>query len=959
MNVCTFYRDSPRSTSRPRTGNISNHPVSNQIAVAPAKAQALKESLRLSLNNQSAGGSSPSDMSLRRNNRSPRREMDVSPYSVNTSQGTGDGIRLENRRLRNTERVSLTRSMDKAAPEKKPASNDRVESAVSVLMILSKSLYVSLLLFMGVVIGAFVVTGSADWIYSPSSGESPLWLCPSSADEISRVSALDGSSCELGFSFSSYSAFESSVVSAFQPYNALLGGDYQCYQNEAYLDKDCSSQCRVRCYSSESCGISIGSGSCSESGFVWGPQFANGASSDCMQTVSLSGINYTVTGASISAEPLCSSNSNLTPAMILTLRGELVSILVISMLVLMALLVKARIAPRIRTNVTSQKGLLIAKASSNELRSVVESSWDSEHRRQSGGVHPAKHFASSSWKYRVRVLHAMMKKRKSEIWRRDFIEKVFASLLIVLLSSAITAVLLWVLPSSLPFNATIVSFESQNSWTGNVVSFFSPLYTGQTFWAPGVWVDLLCLVDVILELTFVLGATLIGLRWQPVLKDRREQDKLAQIGASEEACLVLLVSAGTCLKTRGRDKLLKAVEHGVGSLKFGAVFVLDMGFTNAPLDDTWKLVSAIHPTGIHYAYLPDTNKQLGQQWLCQLWIPYLHKSGIISRLFKQMLVVDLDTVSENSLSGISLGGLNKLLMVADGNIDDKSGTQILLPITSDLPDSAGEWESNRLHNQFFNRMIQIEVTRGLVLSTGDAPESISIKDRRIVAENPDEGEGAIKSDPVQQALASAKRRGKLLFSAQTFMEPIACQNTIYDLFCNYTAQVPNSFSQLGELFLASSSLRHYPSLALKLCILLGPLVDLVLLVLRPFVLGSLLFRDPLALIVLLCAFWILTWTTTALHCFNRPTTFSATLVSYPLYLMYLGCMRVGLGLSGASFGRLADETLRPSNASLKDLYPCLPHHQVDWFTCWKTSDASRLSVLNRATDPPHSSDSIV
>jgi hypothetical protein len=56
----------------------------------------------------------------------------------------------------------------------------------------------------------------------------------------------------------------------------------------------------------------------------------------------------------------------------------------------------------------------------------------------------------------------------------------------------------------------------------------------------------------------------------------------------------------------------------------------------------------------------------------------------------------------------------------------------------------------------------------------------------------------------------------------------------------------------------------------------------------------------------------------------------------------------GVVIGGATYGRLRDDAERPTTGSSKELYPCLPHADVDWFTCWKTSDASRLSVLSSA-----------
>ena len=954
----------------------------NRLALIPPQpapgggAQGYKDALRLSLNNQSMGISSPSDRSLRRNNRSPRSEGDRSPGSVSSSVGTGDGYRFESRRVKSSDRISLTKAMDKSTPPKKPS--DGGASRLNGLLIASKSVSALILLIGGVILGALLITGSADWIFEPISQTSPLLSCPTSVEVIGLNSAIDGSSCRVRFSFDSFAAFDSSIKNAFQPYNALVSGDYQCFQRSAYTDCSADALCQVRCYSAGSCAESVGSGSCTDNGFIWGSDYSHGAAPSCTQTIALSGTSYPLVGASISAEPICGASLVVTPAMILTLRGELVGALVIALLVALGLSVKSKVAPAVRTAVTSQKGLMIAKASANELRSVVESRWDSEYAqatkenhathngpkfetgslggqqlgKKKDGIaqHPAKHFASTSWRYRVRVMQAMMKKRESRVRRNHLFTVSISAVLLLAVTAGLTVLLLSVLPGSYPYNTVIASAGSAaTSWTGNVVSIFSPLYTGLPL-APGVWVDALTLTDLVLEFCFLFTAAVVGLRWQPLSSDR-ELKRLAQTGASEEACLVLMVSAGTCLRSKGRDKLVALVERGLNESKFGAVFVLDMGAGNAPLDDTWKIVSNIDPVAVHYVYLPDNHRRLAHHWLAQVWVPFLHKHGRIGRLFKQMVTVEVDAIGAWSLDA---GTANKLLMIADGNVDDSKGSVILLPARCDGIDGiTGAWEDARLKTEYYRRMGEAGLTNGLVLSMSPS-DSVSIWDRRTVQ--------VTSADPTQIALAAARRRGQVLASGPSGLERVPVHHSIYHLYCAQAERLPNGLSQIKEVFFTLSSLVHGPSLVLKVLITMGPLMGLIGTLLRPLVFGSLLFRDPLGLVCLLITFWVISCVNSALHWFSEwrggrckdlgPRSVVATILSYPVYQLYLGCMSLGLMVSGGTFGRTIDQKAKPSLASPRELYPCLPHPEVDWFTCWKTSDASRLSVLSSAVDSP-------
>lgn len=881
------------------------------------------------------------------------------------------GGRLESRRVKSSERLSLTRSMDKSAPNKKPSDP---EAKVEGLMIFGKAILATTVMLGGVLLGALVQTGSVDWIYSSSTGLSPLLSCPSSTDLFGSHSVLDGSSCELRFSFSTFASFDASVNSAFQPYNSVATGDLQCFQRAPYSDCSSGALCQVRCYSSDSCYVSVGQGNCIANGFVWGSNYGSGAAPGCSQTITMSGINYPVTGASISAEPLCGPDLQLTPGMIMTLRGELIAVAVIGILALISLFVKANVAPQVRTVVTSQKGLMIAKASANELRAAVETKWDSQYAEamketatmahngpkfESGSLttkkkepptHPAKHFAASSWKYRVRVMHAMLTKRQSRIAKRMFVKATFSMLVLLSLSFGFTLLLLQLLPGAYPFNQVVAGVYASSGWSGNIASLFSPLYTGGSL-AAGVWIDGLVFADLVIELALLVIASIVGLKWQP-LSSERELKRLAQIGASEEACMVLLVSAGTCLKTRGKDKLVTTVQTALAELKFGAVFVVDMGAGNAPLDDTWKIVNAIDPVAANYVYLPDRNRRLAEFWLSQIWIPFLHKSGRISRLYKQMLVVDMDAVPAGAggVGTMSLGALNKLLMVADGNIDDNSGTAVLLPVASELPGWTGSWESTRLKTEYYKRMMEVGFTNGLVTSVTPS-ECVNIVDRRTL-------QVSSPWDPAQTALAAIRTRGKVLVSAQSGVERMRVQNTIYQFYANQAAVIPNAISQVVELLFAPRSFIHMPSLGVKFFLLAGPVLDLATVILRPLIFGTLLFRDPICLAVMLVFFWALSVATGALNEFNQwragrskdlnAGVIGGTVITYPVYQLYLGALRLGLVVGSATYGRLRNDVERPSTGSRKELYPCLPHADVDWFTCWKTSDASRLSVLSSA-----------
>jgi hypothetical protein len=372
-------------------------------------------------------------------------------------------------------------------------------------------------------------------------------------------------------------------------------------------------------------------------------------------------------------------------------------------------------------------------------------------------------------------------------------------------------------------------------------------------------------------------------------------------------------------------------------LGFGGVFVVDLGSGNAPLDDTWKLIGSIDPVAAHYVYLPDTCKDLATYWTSHVWIPFLYKSGKISRQFKQVLVVDFDTLG--GLTGMSIGALNSILLTADATID--GGSMVLMPVkvASSTPiDFTSSWENMRLYTEYFSRMTETSMT-SLVTKIGAQPPIIW--DRRSV----------ILSN-------SALTRGKTTVSTTSVCEPISIKDTIYEHYREQYETFRVGLSMIKETFFSIQSYTNYQRFSLKLFLITGPILSMVMVILRPFILSTLVFRDPLCLLILFGMFCVLSILVNSVRRialwraqrFSVYPTADGSLVTYPLYQIYMESVRIGLSLGGCGFGRMKDDMVRPNLNNHKELYPCPPHPEVDWFTVWKTSDATRLSVLSTAID---------
>ena len=950
----------------------------------------------------SMGNSSPSDSYNHRRS----IEMDRSPASITSSSYGGLDSSNSRHQSQREQTMALTKSIDfggsyvpnrltgPGLPSKKPSAPISSGSSLSPIMLFGKTLNALFLLLLGIVLGSLLVTDSADWIYSFSAGASPLVSCPKRTSAFDSVQVLDGDACEMRFSFTSYSSFESSVSTAFSLHNSRTSGVYRCFQSDAYTTCSSETPCHVRCFSGSSCLQSLGSGTCGDSGVNWGANYFDSNIDTCAQTIYISNYNYPIKDARVSLQPLCGDNLKLTPGIIQTLRGELVAVAFILLLLISSSIIKAKRAPKSAPTISSQKALTIAKSSANELKALVESQWDSEYERRlqskpylasassplssispTGGlrvsqhlgsipgdsvcVHPAKQFASSSWKYRVRVMHAMMRKREKAIWRDHILRTIFASLLLVTISFASTVLLLSVLPQTAPSNFII----SPTSGTPSSIysSIFAPIYNGGV-WIPGTWVDALVVLDLIMELVIVVIALACGHKWTTRPSDRELWKLSNEIRASEDACMVITVPAGTCLRAKSRDRLVKLIETGLTDLKFGAVFVVDMGPSTAPADDTWSVVSRIDPVAVHYVYLPDTHRKLGSYWLSQVWIPFLYRNGRVDRQYKHFVEIDFENLTSTKL--MDHPTLNKILTMTDTASDSSSIVMLPCKCTGNS-DFGSSWENMRLSSEYFMRICESAFTGGLVISTNFTEPVCVYDQQRHDWQN---------MNPERAGLCVAKKRGKISVHVSTDSKPIGLRNSMYRNYSSMSQMFTTGVAQISEMVFALSSFKQGQSFLLKIFLLTGPVVGMFLVILRPFIIGSLLFRDPLGLLLLLLVAAVLSMT---IHTLQRVSISrggkknkddesvpyqdvirTGSLASYPFYQMYLGCMRVGLSVAGCTFGRMKDEANRPSICSHKELYPCPPHPDIDWFTVWRTSDATRLSVLSTAIDASLRSNSV-
>jgi hypothetical protein len=586
----------------------------------------------------------------------------------------------------------------------------------------------------------------------------------------------------------------------------------------------------------------------------------------------------------------------------------------------------------------------ISKESKSEsaaaLRATVQPKWD-----------PAtiKALTTGSWKYRVRVMHALLKKGRQISIRTHAKWKLATIILVVGIAVGVTVAILEVYPRTFPSNIivggnSVVASSDGSPWglAGTTWSISAGLYAYLTpYYVTGTWLDAFVVIDYIIEFFLVFFSLVFGLRWRGLLTEK-EKVRLSAVGASAEACLVITLTAGTCATSRGRRRLGEFITKANSELMFGAIFILDLGSQSTPADDTWTVTS----TGVHYVYLPEPSRPIGLAWLCHTWIPYLHKQGRIGRLFSHVVAIDYET-APGAVGTVDLGTLNQVLINADAA---HKATHGLIPVRvdqygDDTPTLVSGWENMRLQYEFTNRMRELAFTGGLVLSAAPSFPAV-IWNRQGVRVFPD-GTDAAK--------LVTKQRGKFGFHSYSFAKPIPVRNSIYRSYRGFSKTYRDALSQLHEFMFSITSMTHWGSIGLKVFIFLGPVIGMVLVVARPFILGSLLFRDPICAAILLGAMGVLSVVTSVIHSLvswkvDKKVSFPSvwgSIFTYPLFQLYMGCMRIGLAIGdGCSFGTMADERIRMTCAATEEVFPCPPHPDVDWFTVWRTSDQGMIRTSN-------------
>ncbi|KAF4654160.1 hypothetical protein FOZ61_008430 [Perkinsus olseni] len=362
------------------------------------------------------------------------------------------------------------------------------------------------------------------------------------------------------------------------------------------------------------------------------------------------------------------------------------------------------------------------------------------------------------------------------------------------------------------------------------------------------------------------------------------------------------------------------------------IFVCDNGRDAKPFDETQWATQQVHPD-INYLFVPEGNKTFAFYWCNKYWIPFLHRCGRVPA-FKYAVIIDDDVPLP--------ADLHIPHQMLDQNPNIKA---VHFPITATTPDGHPnqlvrcqdvEYKLAAVHKLF-----QATLARSL-----SCHGAIALWDRQTMDEVFYEHDTVFNGEDLYMGLSLLRRRddSKIISAPQTIV-PTYAPDTWSMLYRQRVkswdvTSHKKTFTYLYEI-LTPRGWFHLASWVLK-PYFIQEFLTIILDWLRAFLLGGLIIRDWITFVIMLLVFTALLYIMVLVFYFIvlrdrkdiRPSVM--TVILFPWYrlsslLFRLGALCQNLLIysherKGIKIGVREDE--------IRDIPPCPPHPDVDWFTVW-------------------------
>jgi hypothetical protein len=522
--------------------------------------------------------------------------------------------------------------------------------------------------------------------------------------------------------------------------------------------------------------------------------------------------------------------------------------------------------------------------------------------------------------------------------------------------------ILSVSPSQIPANANVLSVLEG---TARIL----PLYT---------WMDGLIFTDILLDFgLFIVATAAVSWPTSPVFASHM-REKLGQLvngegrlenvsdrspmmsdesvsgGDSIQSvmdqaltleCCLLIACHESCLTVDKEASFINTLESALRVFPPDHIFVCDNGSSSHPLDHTQMVTASVHPA-INYLYIPEGNKTISFYWTNRYWIPYLEKCGRIPK-FSYAVIIDDDVP------------LPANLHIPHARLRECPNIKAVhYPITATSPGEGGpsllvrcqdiEYKLAGVHKYFQSTVARVISCHG----------AIALWERKALDEILLQHDCVFNGEDMYMGISLLRKRDdSVIISCPQSIVPTFAPTSWRMLFRQRVkswevTSHKKTFTFIIEI-LSPISWFHIKSVALK-PYFLQELLSIVLDWLRIFLLISLAFRDYLALALMTGLFTILMYIQVLVFQFvylRRRKDLRVSvggIVMFPLYrlssLLFRVCALCQNILVYSHYRK--GVRIQDREDEVKDMPPCPPHPDADWFTVWEPvmHPASRTSI---------------
>lgn len=724
------------------------------------------------------------------------------------------------------------------------------------------------------------------------------------------------------------------------------------------------------------CGVAIGMVNSFDCAFAgWSNNFPISSVSNCQYTVM----------------PVCDPTASVSVGQVMTLRG-LVMMSLLILLVHLTISVWTFVRSQVTTAASRQRRLdlcrPLAEASASQMSRIVEEEWgqlemDSTRSRRpktsprfetgdlksrSPSTMPKfeEVFSSSQWKYKVvKSLGTESRARRKVAL---FLQKLRTGIAVWLMFFALVVGVMQLMLYLLPLNyfssthrslVSMLLYDAVEPTAGDVLS------------SSTIWIDFLVVVDVVLELFLLIISGLVVFQWpslpvktSTIVKVRTgirrgsEATDFKQAAAdgavyTETIGAVILVREN-CSSEARKNSFVKRLQTLLTMFPPDSIFVVDShGHSSVPVDTTWETVHNISPL-IKYCFVPESeSKFFALHWFNSVWFPFLVKSGQVQNLSHLLVMGGNDA---DDVGGILPSLAVELTLPRENLVVNSDNLRALYIPISASPNLSGN-SSCWVPCQDFDLKLRAirQHAQSRIGSASEVELCVGVWEREALSRCIRNATSSSIS-PLEQfrtGLEVVKMRNRNHTKSNPFV--FACTSApskFSDLVTfrfrnNYAGDIVKTGAAAREL-LSVFSLCNVESWSIKPFLLLGTIVSGFCQILRPFIIGTLVVRDPMAIgclavlgmVVIILIEMVLLLVFSSRSDLRHKWSLCPILL-YPIY-RGINCWLIELPTLFEYIlgGCVRNACIRPEKRvrDLQDVPACPPCHVVNWFTVWKVED---------------------